>query len=44
MFGQTIRQLVVFALVDLALILAYLIVAISLPFAQLKRRILHTKD
>lgn len=40
MLGNTIRQLVMFALVDVALVLAYVLVAISLPFVQLKRLIL----
>ena len=43
MLGQTVRQILMFALVDLALILAYILVAISLPFVQLKRRFLQRK-
>jgi hypothetical protein len=41
--GHTVRQFLMFALVDLALFLAYILVAISLPFVQLKRRILKRK-
>ena len=43
MLGHAFRQFLLFALVDLALILAYILVAISLPFVQLKRRILRQK-